>query len=69
MLHTKYHPKTGVGNLSRVAGQKQTLQRMAGRINFPPSIPVPLLLLNLGNLWDFNQINSCAVWFLVSSSS
>jgi len=34
MLHTKYHPKTGVGNLSRVAGQKQTLQRMAGRINF-----------------------------------
>jgi len=31
--------KAGVGNLSRVARQKQTLQGMAGRTNFPPTIP------------------------------
>jgi len=40
-------------------GPKQTLQRMAGRTNFPPTIPFPLLfmmLLKLGNLWNFNQI-------------
>ena len=49
-----------VGNLSPVADQKQTQQDMAGRTNFPPTIPLPLLLLNLGNLWNFNQINS---WF------
>jgi len=49
----------GVGNL--VAGQKQTLQGIAGRNNFPPTTPFPLLfmmLLKLGNLWNFNQINS-----------
>jgi len=39
----------GVGNLSLVAGQKQTMQGMAGRTNFPPTILFPLLLLNLGN--------------------
>ena len=33
-----------VGKLSRVAGHKQTLQGMAGRTNFPPTIPVLLLL-------------------------
>jgi len=37
-----------VGNLSRVAGQKQTLNGMAGRTDFPPTIPFLLLLLNLG---------------------
>jgi len=52
--------KPGVGNLSQVASQKQTLQGMAGRTNFPSTIPFPLLLLNLGNSWNFNQINS---WF------
>ena len=31
--------KAGVGNLSQVAGQKQTLQGMAGCTNFPPTIP------------------------------
>ena len=51
----------GVGNLSPVAGQKQTLQGTAGRTNVPSTFPFPLLLLNLGNSWNFNQINS---WFL-----
>jgi len=35
----------GVSNLSQVAGQKQTLQVMASRTNFPTTIPFPLLLL------------------------
>jgi len=51
----------GVGNLSLVAGQKQTLQGMAGRTNFPSTIPFFLLFmmsLKLGNLWNFNQIHS-----------
>jgi len=51
--------RPGVGNLSLVMGPKQTLQCMAGRTNFPPTIPFPLLfmmLLKLGNLWNFNQI-------------
>jgi len=45
----------GVGNLFLVAGQKQTLQVMAGRTNFPPTIRFRLLimmLLKLGNLWN-----------------
>ena len=46
-----------VGNLSQVAGQKQILQGTVGRTNFPPTLPFPLLSLNLGNLWNFNQIN------------
>jgi len=58
--------RPGIGNLSPVAGQNQTLQGMAGRTNFPPTIPFPLLLLNLGNLWNFNQINS---WFSVCNGS
>jgi len=33
--------KSGVGNLSLVAGQRQILQGLAGRINFPPTIPFP----------------------------
>ena len=67
---TIYHLfKSGVGNLTRVAGRKQTLQSTAGHNNFPPTIPFPLLLLNPGNLWNFNQINSCAVRFLISNSS
>jgi len=36
---------------------------MASRTNFPPTIPSPLLLMmliKLGNLWNFNQIDS---WF------
>jgi len=50
-----------VGNLSLVAGQIHTLQDMARRTNFPPTIPFPLLFvmfLQLGNLWIYNQINS-----------
>jgi len=58
MCHSTVHCKAGVGNLSLVAGQKQTLQGMAGRSNIPPTIPFPLLLLNLGSLWNFNQITS-----------
>ena len=49
---------TGIGNLTLATSQKQTLQCMAGRTNYPPTILFPLLLLNLGNLWNFNQINS-----------
>jgi len=44
----------GVGYLSLVAGQKQTLQGMAGQINFPLTIPFPLLFMmriKHGNLW------------------
>jgi len=51
----------GVGNLSLVAGQKQTLQGMAGRTNFPSTISFFLLFmmsLKLGNLWNFNQTHS-----------
>jgi len=48
----------GVGNLSRVTDQKLTPQGMASRTNFPSTLPLPLLLLNLGYLWNFNQINS-----------
>jgi len=29
---------------------------MAGRTNFPRTIPFPLLLLNLGNLWDLIRL-------------
>jgi len=39
-----------VGNLSVVASQKQTLQGMAGRTNFPQTIPFPLLFMMLVNL-------------------
>jgi len=42
-----------VGDLSRVAGQKQTLQGMARRTNFPRTIPF-YCFINLGNLWNFN---------------
>jgi len=61
-LRTRRHVYTSgrLGTFSRVVGQKQTLQCMAGRNNFPPTIPFLLLLLDLGNLWNFNQINS---WF------
>jgi len=55
-----FSSSTGFGNLSRVVGQIQTVQSMAGRTNFPPTIPFLLLLLNLRNSWNFNQINS---WF------
>jgi len=50
----------GVDNLSLVAGQKQNLQGMAGRTNFPLTISDPLLfmILKLGNLWNFNEIDS-----------
>jgi len=49
---------TGVGNFTLTAKQKQSQQCMAGGTNFPPKIPFPLLLLNLEDLWNFNQINS-----------
>jgi len=55
--------RAGVNNLSWVAGQTETLQNMAGCTNFPLTIAFPLLfimLLNLGNLRNFIQINS---WF------
>jgi len=45
--------RTGVGNLSRVAGQKLTLEAQAGCTNFPPTIPFALLFemsVKLGNL-------------------
>jgi len=40
-----------VGNLSVVAGQKQTAQGMAGRsrLDFPPTIP----LLFVVKIWEF----------------
>jgi len=44
-----------------VAGQKQTLQGMASHINFQPTIRFILLfimLIKLGNLWNYDQINS-----------
>jgi len=53
--------RTGIGNLSLVTGQTETLQGMWSRFNFPPTIPFHLLfmmLLKLGNVWNFNQINS-----------
>jgi len=43
----------GAGNLSRVAGQKQTLQGLAGRTNFPPAIPFSLLFKDVGDTWEF----------------
>jgi len=46
---------SGIGNLSLVAGQTQTLQGMAGRNNFSPIIPFILLLMmliKLGYLWN-----------------
>jgi len=45
-----------VDNLSLVTAQKQTPQGMVNRTNFPRTILFPLLLLHLGNLWNFNQI-------------
>jgi len=47
--------RPGVGNLSLVAVQKQSLQGMTGRTNFPPTIPFHLLfmmLLKLGHTPD-----------------
>ena len=55
--------RAGVGNLSRVAGQKLTPEALAGRTNFPPTIPFSLLYkmsVKLGNLLNFNEIHS---WF------
>jgi len=51
----------GVGNLSRVAGQKPTPEALAGRTNFPPTIPFSLpykMSVKLGNLLNFNEIHS-----------
>ena len=64
-VHSNDSSYAGIDNLSRVAGQKQTLQGMAGRNNFLPMIPFSLLLLNLGKLWNLNQVNSCAMRFLI----
>jgi len=47
----------GVGKLSVVAGQKQTLLGMAGHTDFPPLILFILLFMMLtkhGNLYTFN---------------
>jgi len=52
---------TRVGNLFLVASQNQSLQGMAGRTYFLPTIPFPLLFMKLkklGNLWILKQINS-----------
>jgi len=56
LLLTVFPIRPEVGNISLVAGQK-TLQGLAGRTNFLPTIPFPLLfmVLKLGNLWNFNQ--------------
>jgi len=64
--------KSGVGNLSLVAGQKQALQGMTGRTNFPPTIPFSLLFvmsLKLGNLWNFNQIHSSFSQFITKAQN
>jgi len=50
-----HYRRSGIGNLSLVAGQKQTLQVLEGRTNFSPKIRFRLLfmmLLKLGNLWN-----------------
>jgi len=54
--------RAAVGNLSLVAGQKQTQRGMADRTNFLPTInSVPfviyMILMKLGNLWSFDYIN------------
>ena len=52
-------PSVPVDNLSLAAGQTQFLHDMAGRSNFPPTIPFILLfmmLIVLANLCHFNQI-------------
>jgi len=71
VLHSRTQKfKTGVGNLSLVMGQKQNLQGMAGRTNFPPVISFSLLLmmfLKLGNLWNFNQIHSLFSQFITEN--
>jgi len=46
---------------TRVAGQKLTLEALAGRTNFSPAIPLSLLFkisVKLGNLCNFNEIHS-----------
>jgi len=45
LQRSKFMSMTGVGNLSLVAGQKQILQGMAGRTNFPPRVPFSLLFM------------------------
>jgi len=47
--------RTGVRNLSLVAGQKQTLQGMVGRINFPTILffLLYMMLIKIRNLWNF----------------
>jgi len=47
---TKIYCSAGVGNLSPVQGQKQSLQGMEDYTNFPATIPFSLLVLNLGNI-------------------
>ena len=49
--------KPGVGNLSQVAGQKQTQQGMAGRTNFPPTInSVPFSVYDdIDETWEFME--------------
>ena len=41
-----------------VLGQKQILKGMVDCTHFTSKILFPFLLLNLGNLWNFNHINS-----------
>jgi len=45
--------KPGVSNLYLVVGQTQTLQDMAGRTNFQPTIPFILLFMMLTLLGNF----------------
>jgi len=50
--------RSGVGNLSLVGGQKQTLQGMPDRINFQSTILFFLqlmMLLKRANFWNFNH--------------
>jgi len=58
---TEHCSPAGAGNLSLVAGQKHTLQDIAGRTSIPPTNPFPLLfmmLLEFGILWNYNQFSS-----------
>jgi len=45
--------RTGVGNLSLVAGQRHAVQGVAGRTNLPPTISFLLLFMMLIKLGNF----------------
>jgi len=56
VLHSRTQKfKTGVGNLSLVMGQKQNLQGMAGRTNFPPVISFSLTVNDVLKTREFME--------------